>query len=415
MNQRKATIRPDVLEGMETSEIIDHILQHVVKSNEELQEEKSEMRKKSTDLKIFVLKKEEFEIGSIETTLEKLATEESTHKNTVEFINNHGFSESMLNPNASLLEIRTPSYERTDKATFISSGDYVRVLSVERRQWTKKTIERVIDYLPSLSRLYLTANDISSIVTGLNEITKTDVSGFTSKYNSYRDDRRISIQFHGGGTDDIEHVEKEFDAKPTRVEFKQKNSPTDAVTGAVTRNARINIPGIRAGSEELGAETVNSVASKFEEIDKKHFDVPNAPAARMTDSGMVIEGFTTLNLYESDTNQREVITDGGESESGGGQSNHADVEKAFVEALTEDIFESKRRYDFTEWREHEEYLLLDKERNEMFQVGISDRDLIVNARPGTTSVTLKDFCRVILEDFKTTYDISSRTVDFSTT
>lgn len=76
---------------------------------------------------------------------------------------------------------------------------------------------------------------------------------------------------------------------------------------------------------------------------------------------------------------------------------------------------SLRRYDFTEWREHEEYLLLDKERNEMFQVGISDRDLIVNARPGTTSVTLKDFCRVILEDFKTTYDISSRTVDFSTT
>lgn len=61
MNQRKATIRPDVLEGMETSEIIDHILQHVVKSNEELQEEKSEMRKKSTDLKMFVLKKRNLE------------------------------------------------------------------------------------------------------------------------------------------------------------------------------------------------------------------------------------------------------------------------------------------------------------------------------------------------------------------
>lgn len=415
MSQKRHAIQPDVLAGMETSEIIQFVLQHVVKSEEELQEEKEELRKKSTDLKVFITKKEGFELGSIESNLEKLATNDRTHKNKINFINNHKFSEHILNDATSLLEIRTPSYKRTDRAILVDTGDYVRAFSVERRQWTKKTLERIINYLPGLSRLYLSANDIQDIIDSLNEITPTQVSGFTSKYSSYTDSRRISIQFHGGDTDDIKHVREEFKAKPTRVEFKQKNSPVDAVSGALTRNGRINIPGVREGSEELGEKTVDSVATQFEKLDKEHFDVPYTPQAKTTEDGLVIEGFTSVTLSEPETKSRDVATDGGESVSEETRQPEEGKEKSFVDALREDVFETKRRYDFTEWREDEDYLLFDKERNEMFQVGIDDEDLVINARPGTTSITLKDFCQIILEEFNTTYNISGRKINLSNT
>lgn len=390
------------LQGLSTSDIVEQLLQHVVKTPEELREEKEEKKRQNTDLKVFISKKEGFRIGSIEDKLEELATDSDTHQNTVDFIDEHGFSEIILNENTSLLEVRTPSYERADQAILIDTGEYLRTLTIERRYWTERTIERVLDYLPGLSRLYLSADDIRDIVNGLNEITETEVSGFTSKYQSYKKDRKISIQFHGGDDDDIRHVRDEFDAKPTRVEFRQKNSPTNAVTGAITRDARINVPGIRAGSEQLGAATVDSVATRFEELDRAHFDVPNTPKMKNTEDGLVIEGFTTIRLEDQEPNQ--MRKDGGII-----RDEEVQVEKTFVEALEEDIFDRKQRYEFTEWVENEDYLVLDLERHEMFQVGIEGEDLVINARPGTTPITLKDFCRLILEEFKTTYSISTRT------
>lgn len=391
-------ISPGQLEDRSTQEIIDVLLQHVTKSEEELEKEKEEQRRQTTDLKVFIARKEGFKLGTIESRLQELATSPDTHDNTKDFIDKHGFSERPLNDDTSYFEIRTPSFERTDQFILVDAGEYIRTLTLERRYWTKRTIERIIDYLPELSQLYLTADDIGGIVDNLNDITETNVSGFTSKYRSYNSDRRLSIQFHGGDWKDIQHVEDEFGAKPTRVEFRQKNSPTDAVSGSITRDARINVPGIRAGSEDLGARTVNSVATEFEHLDQQHFEIPNTPTIQSTDSGLVIEGFTTLRLEEG---TRPVMPDGGEGE-----------DRSFTEALKEEILHSKRRYDCRSWNEND-FLILDKERSEMLQVGVDDRDLVVNARPGTTPITLKEFCRIILEEFRTTYGISQRTTNLA--
>lgn len=391
---------PKQLKNKPTGEIVQSLLRYVTKSEEELQREKEEERKRTTDLKVFISRKDGFVLGTIERQLQNLASNPETHQYTRDFINDHGFSEVSLNESVSYLEIRTPSYERSDQAILVDTGEYVRTLTIERRYWTKRTIEKVLDYLPGLSRLYLTADDISEIVKSLNNITETNVSGFTSKRRSYEDDRRISIQFHGGDEDDIVHVKEEFDAKPTRVEFRQKNSPIDAVTGAVTRNARINVPGIKAGSEALGEATIRAVADEFEQFDQEHFNVPNVPKIKSFEEGLVIEGFTTIRLVDED--QQAAATDGGKPEE--------EASETIQESLVEDIFESKRRYDFQEWVSND-FLLLDKERNEIFQVGIDGNDLIVNARPGTTPITLKEFCRIILQEFKTTYGISQRTTD----
>lgn len=401
---------PQELQGAETSEIIQRLVARVTKTEEELQEEKEEQKQKTTDLKLFIARKEGFELGAIEQRLNEIAQDSSTHQYTKDFISDHGFTETKLNEETSFLEIRTPSYNREDHSILIEGDEFVRVLTTERRYWTKKTIERVIDYLPGLSRLYLSADDIRGIVTGLNEITETRISGFTSKYRSYDDERRISIQFHGGDEEDIQDVKEEFNAKPTRVEFKQKNSPTDAVTGALTRDARINIPGIRAGSEELGEETLGSVASRFEEIDKEHYDIPNAPEMSSTEGGIEIDGFTTLRLSDVEELSSKAMPDGGEQTNFDSESEDDDDERSFVTGLKEQILDKKQRYEFTEWSE-EDYLILDKDRHESFQLGIERQDLILNARPGTTPITLKEFCRIILEEFKSTYSIETRTTD----
>lgn len=398
------------LQGAETSEIIQRLVASVTKTDEELQEEKEKQKRKTTDLKLFLARKEGFEQGAIEQRLNQIAQAPSTHQNTRDFISDRGFTETKLNEEASHFEIRTPSYNREDHSILIVGGEYVRILTTERRYWTKKTIERVIDYLPGLSRLYLSADDIQDIVTGLNEITETRISGFTSKYRSYDDERRISIQFYGGNKEDIQDVKEGFNAKPTRVAFKQKNSPTDAVSGALTRDGRISIPGIRAGSEELGEETLGSVASRFEEIDKEHYNIPNAPEMSSTEGGIEIEGFTTLRLSDVEEPSSKAIPDGGEQNSSGSESENGDDERAFVSGLKEQILDKKQRYDFTEWGE-EDYLILDKNRHESFQLGIERKDLILNARPGTTPITLKEFCRIILEEFKSTYSIETRTTD----
>lgn len=391
------------LEGRPTPEILRFLANQVTKTEEELQEEKKEQQRKTTDLKIFIAKKEGFELGSVEEGLQELVRNEDTHQYTVDFITEHSFSERRLNEEASLLEVRTPSFDREDHFVLLDAGNYLRVYTTERRHWTKKTVEKVIDYLPGLSRLYLSADDIRGVVDGLGEITETHVSGFTSKYQSYDDERRISIQFHGGDEEDIQDVKDEFNAKPTRVEFRQKNSPTDAVTGAVTRDARVNIPGIRAGSEGLGIETMESVAEEFEALDKAHYSIPNAPEIKSTGGGITIDGFTTLRL--GDNGQQPARTDGGQTHGEG-------AEQSFVDGLKEGILERKQRYDYTEW-ESEDFLILDKERSETFQLGVDGEDLVLNARPGTTPITLKDFCRVILEEFKSTYEISQRSVSLS--
>lgn len=395
---------PDLHRGDDTDEILGRLIDHVSKTEEELREEAEEERKKTTDLKLFIARKEGFELGTIEERLHTVTMDDSTHQYTVNFIDDHGFTESLLNEETSLLQIRTPSYNRQDHAILIDTGNYLRIFSTERRYWTKRTIEKVIEYLPGLSRLYLSADDIGTIVSNLEDITETHVSGFTSKYQSYDDDRRISIQFHGGSEKDIKHIEKEFNAKPTRVEFKQKNSPADAVNGAITRDARINIPGIRSGAEQLGADTLESVAEGFEEKDKEHYNVPFAPEMLEGPGGLEIEGFTSVRLSDDQEFKSQPLTDGGETQHTG--------DRAVITGLKDEVLDKKRRYEFSEWGD-KEFLVLDTERTETFHVGVSGQDLVLNARPGTTPITIKEFCKIILEEFKSTYNISSRSTDLN--
>lgn len=367
------------LKDKDTEEIVSVLIDHVSKSDEEVQREREE-GSRTTELKVFVAENKGFELGTLSQEIQKLAESEDTTKHVDSFITEHNFVEERLNKKVSYVEIHTPNYERTDQFVFLDNADYLKVLTAERRDWTKKTVENLLRYVPDLDRLFLSSEDLRDIVTGL---PKTTISGFTAKYHSYHTDKRVTIQFHGGTESDLQKVEEVFGARPTRLEFDQANSPTKAIHSSVDRQGYFKLTRVRRGSEQKGVETLQQIFHDYEEHDREHFDVEFTPRRIPLKSGFTIEGFTTLQLIEKEE-------DGDD--------------KTPSEKLKGEILERKRRYDYTVW-EPGNYLVFDKEHNEPFEIGIEDRDLVVYAKPATTSVTLRDFCNLILEDFNSTYGV----------
>ena len=368
------------LKDKDTEEIVSVLIDHVSKSDEEVQKEREEGRR-TTELKVFVAENKGFELGTLSQEIQELAESDDTTKHVDSFITEHNFVEERLNDEVSYVEIHTPNYERTDQFIFLDNADYLKVLTAERRDWTKKTVENLLRYMPDLDRLFLSSEDLREIVTGL---PKTTISGFTAKYHSYHTDKRVTIQFHGGTESDLQKVEDEFGARPTRLEFDQANSPTKALHSSVDRQGYFKFTRVRKGSEKKGIETLQQIFHEYEEHDREHFQVEFTPRKIPLKSGFTVEGFTTLQLIEKEESSNRESTP--------------------AEKLKEEILERKRRYEYTEW-EPGNYLVFDKKHNEPFEIGVEERDLVVYAKPATTSVTLRDFCNLILEDFNSTYGV----------
>jgi len=320
-----------------------------------------------------------FSLGTLNEEIQALAKSDKASKHVQNFITEHNFSEERLNEEVSYVEIYTPNYERTDQFIFLDGSEYLKVLTAERRDWTKKTVENLLKYLPGIDRLFLSSSDLREIV---DDLPKTSISGFTAKYHSYHTDKRVTIQFHGGSEKELEKVEEEFGARPTRLEFDQANSPSAAIHSSVDRKGYYKFTYVREGSEEKGRETLRQIFQDYEEHDREHFEVEFTPEKIPVKNGFTIEGFTTLQLLDEDEDRSE--------------------EKAPSEKLRDDILDRKRRYEFSEW-EQGNYLVFDKEHNEPFEITVEGRDLAVHAKPATTSATLRDFCNIILEDFNSTY------------
>lgn len=367
------------LQDKETEDIVSVLIDHVSKSDEEAKREREE-EQWTTELKVFVAENRDFELGTLKQKIQRLAESKDTNKHIQKFITSHNFSETQLNDEVSYVEIHTPKFERTDQFIFIDGGDYLKVLTAERRDWTKKTVENLLEYLPGLDRLYLSSDDLRKIV---DDLPKTTISGFTAKYHAYHTDKRVTIQFHGGTEEDLEKVEEEFGARPTRLEFDQANSPSSVLHSSVDQHGYYKFTRVRKGSEEKGVETLKQIFQDYEEHDRAHFKVEHAPERIPVKSGFTIEGFTTLHLIE-------------EEEDGSGRSP--------AEKLKEDILLRKRQYEFAEW-EPGNYLVFDKENKEPFEIGVEGRDIVVYAKSATSSVSLRDFCNLILEEFNSTYGL----------
>ncbi|WP_284031766.1 hypothetical protein [Halobaculum lipolyticum] len=319
------------------------------------------------------------ELGSIPEVLTEIAENPKLNSYVQNYISEHNFHEELLADDVSLVEIDTPNRARTDQFIFIDDDDYLRIITAERRKWTKKTVEKLIKYLPQLERVFLTPGDLEEIV---EDLYGTSITGFTAKYHSYKTSKRASIRFHGGDDEDLEKVERFFDAKPTRLEFGQRNSPSNAVHSSVAQEGHYTFSRVRPGSEDRGVQTLNELSEAFEIHDQRNYDVENRPTRQQTDSGAKIEGSTTIHLRDPDGD---------------------DFTGETADKLEEDIL-SKQKYEYSTW-ERGDYMVFDKDHGEQFEVTVEDSDISVHAKESTSSSSLRDFSSLVYENFDSTFTL----------
>lgn len=362
------------------SVFIDHITR-----SEEKQEEEQEGGTRKTEVKVFLTNNKGLEIGGLTDAIQNRVEEKDLHQYVQRFFGDHNIHEEVLEEGqASYVEIDTPKKGRTDQFVFIADDDYLRILTAERRKWTKKTVEKLIQYLPHLERVFLTPSDLEEVV---DDLYGTSISGFTAKNYNFGSEKHLSMRFHGGDEKDLQKVDQHFDAKPTRLEFDQRNSPSAAVGSSVAQEGHFSFDYVRPGSEERGRQTLEELSEDIQEHDRRNYSIENEPKRTRIKSGFKFEGFTTLALVDSeDGSDREIVTD----------------------TLEEEILDRKRRYEYSVW-EHGKFYVFDKDTDSPFEVTVEEGEIRLHAKEGAQASAFRDFCELVFEEFDTTYSLNKHT------
>ena len=362
-----------------TEEVLDVLISHITKTDEEIEQERAVGRPSTTELKVFVAENQGYELGTLNEEVEVLSQSKEASHHAKSFVDTHNFSETQLNEEVALVEITTPDYERTDQFIFIDEGQYLKAITVERREWTEKTVEKLIKHLPTLERLFISSEELEEIVESLGG---TELVGFTAKYRSIGSERGYTIEFHGGTFDDLKQVKDDFNAKPTRLEFTQSNSPAAVLRSSVKRHGYYKHTTVLRGHESQGRDTLEEIFDQYGARDQMHFAVEFPPMQKPVADGYAIAGFTTIHLQGEEDQDREELAD----------------------RLVSDVLDKKQRYTFSAW-ETGNYFVFDKEHKEPFEVGVEGSDIVLYAKEGTSATTFREFCRIVLTEFQSTYSV----------
>lgn len=362
-------------------EIIRDLVEHVVKTDEEV-EDKETRGGKTTDLKLYLLDNKGFKIGQLDQTIEFLSTSDLTDKNAKNWIAEHVVDENTVSDDISLVKISTPSANRTDDFVFIQNNGYLWILTTERKEWAEKTVENLIKYLPNVERLYLDSEALEDTVEGLEDAY---VSGFTAKYHSPNRARDATLVFHGAEEDDLDKAEEAFQAKPTRIEFDQANSPAAAIQGSQANDGELSLESVRGGSEPKAVATLIGLSEEYQTRDRETYEVEHPPERTVLDDGSCsVNGFTAVELTDPDRDSAPNLP----------------------AELEEEIF-SGHQYEIGHWGE-DTVFVHDTEHQEIFEVALEPPNIILYARESTSALSLRSFCQEIIDEFDSTYSIQKR-------
>lgn len=373
---------PDELIG-DRSHILSVFTDYLINYPDE--EDENAVRTPHTQLKVYVLENNGYDIGSLNRVISNIAEQPKQHRNVEKYISRHKFKESMIEEDndISYVEIETPEIGRTDQFIFWDDRDYLKILTAERREWTKKTIERLIDYVPLLEPILLSPSDLENVVDSLDGAF---ITGFTAKYHSFKEDRKVSIQVYGGSEEDLNKVRENFNARPTRIEFNQRNSPTDTVSSAITQEGLFSVSSIQPGYEERGVDTIEYLSQALEDRDETNFKIDIVPENVRVNTGMAVLGSTTVEM-----------------------SNESSAEGSFeelAERVQSEILEAKPRYAYSSW-EKGKYEVFDKETSDPFEITIEGESIRLHAKRGTSPDSFRNFCSYVYDLLNPTYSINN--------
>lgn len=324
---------PDRFQQISKRKILRELIEHVATSEKD-HEDKEHRSGSSTDLNLYLLDNQGFEIGSLDGHINHITKSDQVRGHAKKFVSKYTFSEETLGGDTAIVSVSVPKKSRTDESVWITHGEYIWVLTTVRQKWRKNTIENLVKYLPQVERLYLSSEYLDA-VTGEDVIQDSYVSGFTAQYHAPYAERQATLRFHGGREEDLRKAEEVFDAKPTRIEFDQTNSPTAAIQGASTNDGRLSLQSVVWGSQDKAVETLLSVSEKYQKLDKASFEVEYAPTHRSTDNGFFVDGFTTIELTDPNRD--------------------AESDRSLIEELKENVLNGNRTGSDRKIEIHSEY------------------------------------------------------------
>lgn len=371
-------INPDRYQAMSKREILRELIGHVSTSESDY-DEKEHRSGNSTDLNLYLLDNQGYEIGALDDQINHIVQSEQIRGHAKNFVQDHTISEEVVGDEVSIVRITTPEKTRTDDSVWISQGDYIWVLTIERQEW-RRTIENLIKYLPTVERLFLSSDYLEALT---SDIVDSYVSGFTAQYHAPHADRRATLRFHGGTQRDLEKAEEVFGAKPTRIEFNQTNSPSAAIGAAGTNEGRLSWQFVLQGSEEKAVETLLSVSEDYQSLDRESFEVNYSSELNKLEHGFAVDGFTAIELKDPD---RAISED----------------ESRLIDELKDEVLNSNQyRYG---WRGDETLRVYDTYHEEIFDLALEPPNIIIYPRESATSLSLRDIVQSIFE-FDSTYTL----------
>lgn len=374
-------IAPSDVEGKTTRGVLRELVEFVVKSDEEM-EEKDTRSGDQTDLNIYLCDNQGYEIGNLDYWITYLAESDHITGHAENYVSKHTFSEEVADDNVSLVTITTPAKNREDEFVFVTNEGYLWIITTTHSDWREKTIENLLGYLPCVERLYLSSDDLEAMTDHVRDST---VSGFTAKYHAPNRDRDATLIFSGAEPGDLEDAEETFDAKPTRIEFDQTNSPATAIQGANTNDGRLTMRSVRRGSEGKAVETLLGITDDYQRLDRQSFKINHKPTVQSINNGFTIKGFTAVELTDPDRGDVET--------------------EELIKELKVNVLNGNQ-YRFGIRDSGRKIRVFDINHGEAFDVALEPPDIILYARATTTAHSFRNFVRDVYDNLDSTYTLS---------
>lgn len=375
------------LKGKDSEEIKEYFLNSIMKTEKEIEREEVEKKSKS-DLKVFLIKSLDLHPTDLSESLDELLASEEIGHNFERFIEDHKFIVTELDEDTFGLRIHTPEYKKKDDFVLFIRGGYWHVWTLARRYWTKKTVEKVIDYHPSLERTFINPEELEDITSDqLKEEMeeKSHFSGFVAKYKPFYSEKQVSINMYGGTYDDLETVKDEFQAEPSQITITMKNSPVNCVLGNLHGNEGfISLSTILEGYFDWGKKIAEVTSELFETSDKESFEMEDlAVEMEKGKNGLQYSRFKSYHAFDLEP-QFDYNQDPEE------------IEKLYEKTL-EWFLEKRQGFYGYKWDE-DSYHILKKENMDTFQLSKEENNLVLYPLDGCSEKTVKNVCKDISEN-----------------
>lgn len=281
-----------------------------------------------------------------------------------------------------VLEAIERAYDRLTKFFVILEDGFWLIYTLEDYRTVKKTIDRIIRYIPELNTVWFPPPDLELIVNDI--FTETGFGGFTAKYRPVLHDKKVTIRIFGGDRDDLIIARDHFQAEPTRIRFTSKGSlPT--VVGSLSPG-RLDIKSVLSGYEERVFSIIKAVKEDFFKRESQSFGLIKGYERRIftDEEGNVVSqapsvfSAVILTVNEEMRKKKDISAE------------------KLIERLKATFLNNENHYSGYEW-DHGNLEVVDLTTGEPFQVVFEDWEFVIYPKEDTHATTVREACEQITQ------------------